>query len=152
MKSLTTIMCMVLLSLSAVTSYSQTNRSGKAALFTSFPTSINCSESQLSSMFAASKGQSINLSLGNNLSLSGAVTSKLTKYSNLQTIVVKLPAFKDALFSLSKQIDQNNNIHYVGRIMNPKYADGFELKRTADGNYQLIKIDLEKILVDCSQL
>jgi hypothetical protein len=142
---------MVLLSLSAVTSYSQANRSAKAALFTSFPNSINCSESQLASMFAASKGQQISLSLGNNLSLSGAITSKLTKYSNLQTIVVKLPAFKDALFSLSKQIDQNNHINYVGRIMNPQYADGFELKRTADGNYQFVKIDLEKILVDCSQ-
>jgi hypothetical protein len=143
---------MVLLSLSAVTSYSQASRSAKAALFTSFPNSINCSESQLARMFAASKGQQISLSLGNNLSLSGAITSKLTKYSNLQTIVVKLPAFKDALFSLSKQIDQNNHINYVGRIMNPQYADGFELKRTADGNYQFVKIDLEKILVDCSQL
>jgi hypothetical protein len=142
---------MVLLSLNAVTSYSQTNRSGKAALFTNFPTSIACSESQLSSMFTASKGENINLSLGNNLSLSGAVTSKMVKYSNLQTIVVKLPAFKDALFSLSKQTDEHNNINYVGHIMNPLYTDGFELKRTADGNYELIKIDLEKILVNCNQ-
>ena len=151
MKRLTSTMCMVLLTLYAATSYSQTKRSSKTPLFENFPTTINCSELQLRSMFAVAKGQSINLSLGDNLSLSGAVISNQVKYTNLQTIVIKLPAFKDALFSLSKQTDAQHNINYVGRIMNPKYTDGFELTRNADGSYQLIKIDLEKIFVECNQ-
>lgn len=150
MKSLTTL-CMVLLMLAAGTSYSQNRQSVKPSLFFNFPTTIELTEAQLGSFFSAAKGQNINLPLANNLSLDGPVTSKLIKYSNLQTVVVKLPAFKNTLFSLSKQTDDANNIIYVGRILNPLYADGFELKRKPDGNYQLIKIDLEKVVVDCSQ-
>jgi len=142
---------MVLLTLYAATSYSQTKRSSKTLLFENFPTTIKCTEPQLSSMFTAAKGQRVNLSLGDNLTLSGPVLSNQAKYSNLQTIVIKLPAFKDALFSLSKQTDAQHNINYVGRIMNPQYTDGYELIRNADGNYQLTKIDLEKIFVECTQ-
>lgn len=151
MKRLTTTMCVVLLTLYAVTSYSQTKRINKVPLFEKFPTTINCTEPQLKSMFTVAKGQSVDLSLGDDLSLSGPVISNQIKYSNLQTIVIKLPAFKDALFSLSKQTDAQNNVNYVGRIMNPQYTDGFELTRNADGNYQLIKIDLDKIFVECNQ-
>ncbi len=151
MKRLTSTMCMVLLTLYAATSYSQTKRSSKTPLFENFPTTIKCTEPQLSSMFTAAKGQRVNLSLGDNLTLSGPVLSNQAKYSNLQTIVIKLPAFKDALFSLSKQTDAQHNINYVGRIMNPQYTDGYELTRNADGNYQLTKIDLEKIFVECTQ-
>jgi len=142
---------MVLLTLYAATSYAQTKQTNKVPLFGKFPTTIICSELQLRSMFAVAKGQSVSLSLGDNLSLSGPVISNLAKYSNLQTIVIKLPAFKDALFSLSKQTDAQRNVNYVGRIMNPQYTDGFELTRNADGNYQLNKIDLEKIFVECTQ-
>lgn len=151
MKRLTTTMCMVLLTLFAVTSYSQNKRAGKPFLFANFPTTINCTEAQLSSLFTVAKGQNISVSLDNDFTLSGPVTSNLVKYSNLQTIIIKLPAFKNTLFSLSKQTDQANNNTYAGRILNPLYADGFELKRNAEGNYQLIKIDLEKILVNCNQ-
>jgi len=151
MKHLTTTMCTVLLILFAVTGYTQNKQSGKPLLFASFPTIIDCTETQLSSFFTAAKGESISVLLANNFSLSGPVASNQVKYSNLQTIIIKLPAFKNSLFSLSKQTDRYNHISYVGRIINPLYADGFELKRKADGDYQLIKIDLEKILVNCSQ-
>jgi uncharacterized LabA/DUF88 family protein len=151
MKRLTTTMCVVLLTLYAATSYSQTKQINKVALFEKLPTTINCTEHQLKSMFTVAKGQGVKLSLGDDLSLQGPVISNQLKYSNLQTIVIKLTAFKDALFSLSKQTDAQQNVHYVGRIMNPQYTDGFELTRNADGNYQLIKIDLDKIFVDCNQ-
>ncbi|MEO5890718.1 MAG: hypothetical protein ABIQ31_10720 [Ferruginibacter sp.] len=150
MKRLTTTICMVLLALSAVTGYSQNRQSVKPSLFTAFPTTINCTEAQLSSLFTQ-KGTNVSLSLDNKLTLSGPVTSNLVKYHNLQTIVIKLPAFKNTLFSLSKQTDKNNNNTYVGRILNPLYADGFELKRQANGIYQLTKIDIDKILVYCNQ-
>ena len=151
MKHLTTTMCMVLLTLFAATSYSQKRSAGKPSLFANFPTSINCTEAQLNSLFMAAKGQTVNVSLANNFTLSGPVTNNQAKYSNLQTIVIKLPAFNNTLFSLSKQTDENNNKTFVGRILNPSYGDGFELQRNADGNYSLIKIDLEKIVVTCNQ-
>ena len=151
MKRLTTTLCMALLALSAVTGYSQSMQAGKPFLFAKFPATIDCTEAQLASLFSAVKGQNISVSLANNLMLSGPVTSKLVKYGNLQTIVVKLPAFNNTLFSLSKQTDKADKNTYVGRIINPLYADGFELRRNEAGNYQLVKIDLEKILVNCNQ-
>ncbi len=151
MKHLTTTLCMVLLTLFAATSYSQKKSSNKPFLFTNFPTSITCTEAQLNSLFMAAKGQSVNVILANNFTLSGPVTNNQVKYKNLQTIIIKLPAFDNTLFSLSKQTDQNNNKTFVGRILNPLYADGFELHRNTDGNYSLIKIDLEKIVVTCNQ-
>lgn len=150
MKHPSTFMCMVLLTLFAATAYTQNRLSTKPLLFAGFPATVNCSEAQLNSLFAMTKGETASLSLANNLSLTGPVTINQIIYSNLQTIIIQLPAFKNTLFSISKQTDIVNKPVYVGRILNPSYADGFELKRTADGNYQLIKTDTEKIFVHCN--
>ena len=151
MKSLTTTICMVLLTLFAVTGYSQRRQAVKPSLFTNLPATINFTESQLNDLFIAAKGQPVNLATLNNFILTGSVASNTVKYSNLQTIIIALPAFKNTLFSLSKQTAQNNKNTFVGRILNPFYNDGFELKHDAAGNYQLIKINTEKIFVNCNQ-
>ena len=151
MKHLTTTMCSVLLALLAITGYSQNKQTGKPSQFAALPSSFQLTESQLGSFFAASKGQNISVGLTSNFTLAGPVTSNVSKYKNLRTIVVQLPAFNNSLFSLSKQTDEHNNTIYVGRILNPLYADAYELKRNPDGNYQLIKFDLDRILVTCNQ-
>lgn len=151
MKRLTTTTCMVLLTLCAVTAHSQDQRSARSSLFQNLPAIINCTEAQLISLFTSAKGQIVSVPLSDNFTLAGSVTAKLVQYSNLQTTIIKLAAFKNTLFSLSKQTDQENNSTYVGRILNPLYADGFELKRNAAGNYRFTKIDIEKILVNCNQ-
>lgn len=151
MKNLTITLCTVLLALHAVSGYSQSRRLAKPTLFDTFPTSVNCTAAQLSSLFTEKKGANINLVLADNLTLSGIVSSNLLKYSNLQTIIIKLPAFKNTLCSLSKQTDKNNNNIYTGRILNPLYTDGFELKPNKGGNYQFTKIDTERIFANCNQ-
>lgn len=151
MKPFRTSMCIVLLTLSAVTGYSQPNPSVKSFLFAHFPATIDCTELQLSSFFTASEGQNVNVVLANNFMLSGTIYNNLVKYDNLHTIMIKLTAFNNSLFSLSKQTDEANNNTYIGRIINPSYNDGFELKRNEKGNYQFVKIDMEKILVHCNQ-
>jgi hypothetical protein len=151
MKQILTTLSLVMLTLFAVTGYTQNRQAGKPSLFAGFPSIIPCNEAQLSSFFTAAKGQNIGVTLANNFSLIGPVSSNQQKYTNLQTIIIKLSSFKNTLFSLSKQTDKENHISYVGRIINPLYADGYELTRKADGNYQLNKIDLEKILVNCNQ-
>lgn len=151
MKNLTTTLCMVLLTLFAVTISAQIKQPTKASLFATLPNIISVNEGKLNMFFATAKGENIKIALADNLTLSGAVTSNLAKFSNLQTVVVKLDAFKNSLLSLSKQTDEANNITYVGRIINPLYADGYELKRNTEGQYELIKIDLTKIYVTCNQ-
>ena len=151
MKNLTAAVWILLLTLSAVTGFSQNRKSVTPSLFDGYPAIINCTEAQLSSLFIATKGQNINLALPGNFMIAGPVASNLVKYSNLQTVNIKLASFDNTLFSLSRQTDKNKFKTYAGRILNPLYADGFELKRNAEGNYQLIKIDVQKIVVNCNQ-
>ena len=149
MKTITTTLCVVLLTLSAVTSNAQSNRNSRPLQFSALPTSINFTESQLSSLFNAPQGKTVALRSAANASFDGPVTSNLVKYSNLQTVVIRLTAYNNSLFSISKQTE-GNTINYVGRIINPAYADGFELKRSTNGTYQLVKIDAQNTLTDCS--
>ena len=142
-------MCLVLLTLYAVPTHAQKPTASRSSLFPNIPENTTCTESQLNRIFNYVQGQNVSLSFGNDFALSGPVTSNLVKYSNLQTIVIKMPAFSNTLFSLSKQTD-NNRISFVGRIFNPAYGEALELKRNGNGDYQLIKIDAKNILVDCS--
>src|SRR5829696_4707475 len=99
MKHLTT-MCLVLLSLYAVSTHAQKPQASRSSLFPNIPDNIICTEAQLDRIFNYVQGQNISLAFGNNFTLSGPVTSNLVKYSNLQTVVIKLPAFSNTLFSL----------------------------------------------------
>ena len=115
-----------------------------------FPSKINCSEAELSKVFAAAVNQNINIAFSDNFLIDGTVTGNIIKYNNLQTVVIKLPLFADAIFVLSKITNTDNSIIYVGRIINKKYFDGYELKKDNHNNYQLIKIETDKVMQDCS--
>jgi hypothetical protein len=135
----------------SVTLNAQTNSSEKPALFSNFSNTINCPQAELSKAFTAMANQNIILSFSDNFLFSGTVVSNVVKYANLQTILIKSPVYGDAVFSLSKITRKDNSVAYTGRIINPKYADGYELKKDGFNNYQLIKIEMGNILKDCSQ-
>ncbi|WP_462249081.1 hypothetical protein [Ferruginibacter sp.] len=143
---------LLLLSFFAVTGFSQNNNDSKPKQFNNFPAVINCSEAVLNSIFNASPGQNISLSFSDNFLFSGDVTSNLVKYQNLQTAVVKSAGLNNTIFSVSKIINKDKSVSYLGRIINKNYFDGYELKKNAAGNYQLIKIEKENVIQVCSQL
>ena len=134
-----------------LTGFSQTNTSFKPRQFNNFPDVINCSEAALSSIFNSFQGQPVSLSFSDNFLFSGSITSNIVKYGNLQTAVVKSPVFNNSVFSVSKIINKDNSVSYLGRIINKNYFDGYELKKNASNNYQLIKIETDKVMQDCSQ-
>ena len=129
--------------------FSQNTSTSKAFLFNNYPSSINFSEAHLNSLFTAQQGQLVDIDLESNFKIKGPVTSNLIKYQRLQTVVIKLQAFNNILFSLSKRQDEDNNTVFVGHILNNSYADGYELKRNSSKQYQLIKIETEKLLQPC---
>lgn len=141
---------LLLFILNSVTGFSQATADLKPKLFSNFPEKITFSELELSKVFNAAVDQNISLHFSDNFLFTGKVTSKVVKYSNLQTAVIKSPAFSDAIFALSKIINADNSISYIGRIINKKYFDGYELKKDAYNNYQLIKIETDKVIQDCS--
>jgi poly-D-alanine transfer protein DltD len=122
----------------------------KPSLFNNFPAKISCSEQELSRVFTSTADQAISLSFSDNFIFSGKVTSNVVKYANLQTAVIKSPVFGDAIFVLSKITNADRTTGYVGRIINKQYFDGYELKKDASNNYQLIKIETDKVIEDCS--
>lgn len=141
---------MLLLILTTSVAFSQNNAASKPALFASYPNVINCNASELNRAFSIAGNQAVTLSLAGGFSFTGNVTSNVVKYSNLQTVVIKSPLFNNAIFHLSKRTNPDNSISFVGRIINQEYNDGYELKQDAAGNYQLRKIETEKVIQTCS--
>ena len=142
---------LMMLMVISITVHSQNTPVAKPKLFANFPDKINCTETELSKAFAVNTDQNISLSFSDNFLFSGKVTSNVVKYTNLQTAVIKSAAFGDAIFVLSKITNADRSVSYVGRIINTKYFDGYELKKDASNNYQLIKIETDKVIQVCSQ-
>jgi len=151
MKNLATITLMVALTLCAATVSAQNTLLSKPSLFSKYPDVINCTSAQLNSFFESDQGKNVKVLINNTFTLAGSVKSKLNKYNNLQTVVIKLPAFNNILLTLSKRTDKHEIITYVGHLFDNAYADGYELKKINNDNYQFIKISMEKILPDCNQ-
>jgi hypothetical protein len=70
------------------------------------------------------------------------------RYKNLKSYIIKSDVLNGAMFSVSERINDDNSITYVGRIVNDKYSDGYELKVDAAGNYFLNKINMNELLQD----
>jgi len=150
MKSLILKAMLLLCILTTATANAQTTIA-KPKLFSNFSDNIICSQQEFSKVFSASVNQNINISFSSVFSFSGTVTSNVVKYGNLQTAIIRSAAFDGAILVLSKITNADNSIDYVGRIISTKYFDGYELKKDATNNYQLIKIETDKVIQVCSQ-
>jgi hypothetical protein len=139
----------LLLSFIVTTGFCQ-NTNPKPKQFNNYPETINCSEQELSKVFTATPGQSISLSFSNNFTFAGTITSNLAKYANLQSAVIVSPNYSNTVFGISKITNADGSVSYVGRIINKNYFDGFELKKNASGNYQLKKIETDRVIPDCA--
>ncbi len=148
MKSLSKLMFALLLCLAATTGFSQ---AVKPKIFDGFPNMINCPVSEFINAFNVTDGQHIMLSFSDNFRFSGTVISNVVKYSNLQSMTIKSDESDKTIFHLSKQINEDNSVSYIGRIMNPTAADGYQIKKDALGNYKFEKTDAEKVLQECKQ-
>jgi len=132
-------------------SIAQQKKTSKPSLFSSYPSTITCTENQLNNLFTIAEGQNIKLSLPGNLVLQGTVKNKINKYGKIETMTVQLPSFSNTLFSVTRSNDENNDPFYTAHLFNNKYADGYQLKRNGKNIYQFEKIEMEKILPACNQ-
>ena len=150
MKRLAPYALMLLTIFIATTGYSQNPGTSKPKQFDNYPSVIRCTEAELSKVFTSPAGLDINLSFSDNFNFAGNITSNVVKYSNLQSAVIRSPLFHNTIFSISKLINKDNSITYVGHIINRDYSDGYELKRDVVGNYQFIKIETSRVIQDCA--
>ena len=138
----------LLLCLTTTAGFSQ---SSKPKIFATFPDKINCPVSEFITAFHVTEGQHIILSFSDNFKFSGTVISNVVKYSNLQSMTIKSDQSNKTIFHLSKQINADNSVSYVGRIIDPTASDGYQVKKDMAGNYQFEKTDTEKVLQECKQ-
>ena len=117
-------------------------------LFSAFAKTIHFPKTELEKIFTTSEGRTIKLSLGDNVGLTGVITSSIQPYHNLQSVIIKLNNLDNTVFGISKRTNDDNSITYIGRMINTKYADAFELKTDANGNYFINKRNTADLIED----
>jgi hypothetical protein len=141
---------MMLLMLCLTLAAAKAQQQESAPAFKAFSASISFEESALGKTMQMEKGQQAEIAFGNELKISGEVISNINVYDNLQTVIIRSAEYNNALVQVSKQLNADGTINYVGRIFSPGAADGFEIKRSAEGAYSLQKFETAAILQDCS--
>jgi hypothetical protein len=128
-------------------SQAQILTSNRQNYFDKYSAKLVTPESELSKAFAVPQGGKIKLDFGN-FTFNGIVTSSIKRYDNLYTVIVKSPGLNNTLLAISKRINDDKTITYVGRIINDNYADGYELKRENNGSYAMHKIKTDALVED----
>lgn len=127
--------------------YSQILTSNRQNYFDKYSEKLQTPEEELSKAFNVPEGRKVKLLFGD-FSFNGIVTSSIKRYDNLYTVIVKSPGLNNTLLSISKRINEDNTITYVGRIINNNYADGYQLKRENNGSYSMNKIKTDALIED----
>ncbi len=148
MKTLKTLL-FLLLCLTTTAGFSQT-KAEKAKLFAGYPETIRLSKNILQNTLNANEGEEVIVAFSNDFHFKGTVISNIKKYDNLQSVMIRSTVFGNAVFQLSRTINEDKSISYTGRIINPDAADGYQIKKDKDDNYSFIKFETKKILQDCS--
>lgn len=116
-------------------------------LFSRYSDKLPAKANELDKAFLATQGDEIKLNFSNFI-FTGIITSSVKRYHNLSTVIIKSTSLNNSVFSISKKINDDSTITYIGRIINESYADGYELVKDSLGNYELNKIKTESLLED----
>ena len=147
MKNIYKVLVLYIIAMSSYQGEAQISTSSRQSQFSKFSEKLPTPIAELEKAFRAETGSRLQFHFSN-LSFSGTVTSSVTKYDNLHTVIIKSSSQDNTLFSISKVINEDKTATYVGRIINEKYEDGYELRKESDGTYVLQKIQTEALIQD----
>lgn len=140
-----TAICLIMIV--SYTSQAQILTSNRQNYFDKYAAKLPTQESELSRAFTVPQGGKIKLNFGD-FAFNGIVTSSIKRYDNLYTVIVKSPGLNNTLLAISKRINDDKTVTYVGRIINDNYADGYELKKENNGSYAMHKIKTDALVED----
>lgn len=147
MKSIYKLLAVCTIIVSSYATNAQVTTSTRQNLFSRYSDKLPTAITELEKAFNAKPGTEVKL-MFSDFSFTGIITSSLKRYDNLYSVVITSASLNNTLFSISKRVNDDKTITYVGRIINEKYADGFELEKDSGGNYALNKIKTEDLLQD----
>lgn len=130
--------------------FSQKTDEMKKAVFSALPEKMEVAPAVFENALSAKSGESISIKFNDQFTFGGMVLNNQIKYANLQTMIVRSAAFENSLFQLSRMINDDKSISYIGRIINPNATDGYTIRKDGAAAYHLQKIEMNKILQDCS--
>lgn len=117
-------------------------------LFDAIPEKLQFENKVIEGVFNLNPSTSVNIKFSPNFSIKGIIKSNQKVYENLQTVVIELTNYNNAKLFISKTIDDDKSIKYVGRIIGRTAQDGFEIKTDLTGNGTLKKINLKEMIVE----
>jgi hypothetical protein len=117
-------------------------------LFDAIPEQVQFQNKLIEGLFDANPGTAVNIKFSENFHITGIIKSNQKIYDNLQTVVIESSNYSKAKLFVSKIIDDDKTIKYVGRIISRASQDGFEIKGSFAGNSSLKKISLQDMIVE----
>ena len=118
-------------------------------LFDGIPEQMNFDNKVIEGLFNMNAGSAINVKFSRNFHLTGMIKSNDKVYANLQTVVIECTNYNKVKLFISKRINDDKSIKYVGRIIGRTAEDGFEIKgEPLAGNSSLTKINLKEMIVE----
>ena len=118
-------------------------------LFDGIPEQMNFDNKIIEGLFNMNAGSAINVKFSQNFHLTGMIKSNDKVYANLQTVVIECTNYNKVKLFISKRINDDKSIKYVGRIIGRTAEDGFEIKgEPLAGNSSLTKINLKEMIVE----
>ena len=147
MKTLLRGLVILILLISANTLSAQTDNVQRKPMFKKIGERVPAAITELEKAFEAKAGADVSFKFYN-LAFSGTIISSVRKFENLYSVVIESKSLNNALLSLSKRINDDKSITYVGRILNQNASDGYELIKNADGTYTFHKILTEELIQD----
>lgn len=150
MKSLTKTALTLTFALVAFSGSAQ--QKSKQKMFGIFPENISIKAETLANLFTIKAGETAGVDLTDDFFFSGEVVDNIQRYANLQSVLIRADFFQNTLLSISKQLNADKSVTYVGRIMTEDMVDGYKLTQDEKGNYSLVKFDATNMRQDCSYL
>lgn len=152
MKTLTTVLFSVVISLGAFRSGAQEKlpinqpNYNKPKAFDDLPKKMNVSISDMESIFDYSVGTTVTAKLTKGFPFKGTIVSRSGNgKSQVQSVVINSTTRKDAVLTFTKIRIEDGSFVYRGRILNKESIDAYEIVKE-DDNYVLEKKNYYEIV------
>jgi len=147
MKIIYKAMALCILIMYSYASEAQVLTSSRQNYFDRYAQELPTPVTELNKAFTTNEGAKVKINFAD-FSFNGIVVSSIKRYDNLYSVIVKAPGLDNTILSISKRINPDKTVSYIGHIINQKYADGFELRKDNNGNYAMNKIKINALIED----
>ena len=117
-------------------------------LFDKVPKEIEFEHKVISSVFSLNPGTAINIKFSDQFHITGILRSNNKIYTNLQSVLIECTNYKNLKFFISKRVNKDLSISYLGRMISRDAEDGFEVVEAKSDKSILKKISLKEMIVE----